>query len=438
MPPRRSHKKSKAGCQRCKIRKIKCDEVHPECGNCQKHGVACDFSDPSVVPPLTSSHRERTNTPPTRLASAELDLGSTLQLYQKPGDIVRSTAAYSVSRALELRLMHHYTALTAKTLSNAPSQQNAWQVDIPSLAYDAQYLMDAILAVSALHLRALLPNDQILVQASHSYMASALAQYSELLNKGVTQYNAEALFSTAALIAFQSSASRRFEGQGDGFDTYALPLAWFHSFQGVKAIVFTSWEWLRNSDKVAPIINSQQPLTLDQDPDQTKFFTYLLDGIDEQLVFIEENLRADTKRSYEHAVSFLNWAHQRPERGTILGFAAIVTRRFVDLIGRKDPRTLVIVACFFAMTKAVDDVWWLQGVAKREIMGIFNLLPEEWWPMMDWPIRVANTEGPIDEETWGIPFRSGEVPKEEQINLRAHIDMLAQIMNASAPQEPVD
>lgn len=334
--------------------------------------------------------------------------------------------------------MHHYTALTAKTLSNVPNQQTAWQVDIPSLAYDAQYLMDAILAVSALHLRSLVPNDQTLVRASHSYMASALAQYSHLLKEGVTRCNAEALFSTAALIAFQSSASRRFEGQEDGADSYVLPLAWFHSFQGVKTMVLTSWEWLRHSDKVAPIINSQQPLTLDLHPDRTQFFAYLLDGLDDQIAFLDEPLQAETRRSYEHAVSFLNWAHQRPERGRILGFAATVTRQFVDLMTEKDPRALVIVACYFAMTKVVDDVWWLQGVARHEIMGICTLLPQEWWPMMDWPIRIINTEGPVDEETWGIPYNSRDTAKEEQVDLVSHIDMLAHIMNASAPQEPLD
>ncbi|KFY40544.1 hypothetical protein V495_05380, partial [Pseudogymnoascus sp. VKM F-4514 (FW-929)] len=48
MPPRRSHKKSRAGCQRCKLRKVKCDEAHPICGNCTKHGVPCDFDDPTA------------------------------------------------------------------------------------------------------------------------------------------------------------------------------------------------------------------------------------------------------------------------------------------------------------------------------------------------------------------------------------------------------
>ncbi|CRK20199.1 hypothetical protein BN1723_012067 [Verticillium longisporum] len=40
---RRSHPKSRTGCQTCKKRKIKCDEHKPSCRNCIKHAVACDF-----------------------------------------------------------------------------------------------------------------------------------------------------------------------------------------------------------------------------------------------------------------------------------------------------------------------------------------------------------------------------------------------------------
>jgi hypothetical protein len=52
-----------------------------------------------------------------------------------------------------------------------------------------------------------------------------------------------------------------------------------------------------------------------------------------------------------------------------MGFAASVSRRLVDLLAEKDSRTLVIIACFFAMMRAVDDIWWLQGIAKRDVMG---------------------------------------------------------------------
>ncbi len=316
-----------------------------------------------------------------------------------------------------------------------------WQVDIPIIAYDAQYLMDAILAVSALHLRSIHPEDHSLIRASHGYMASSIAQYSNLLNQGLSELNAEALFSTSALIAFQASASRRFDDEQSG--VYTLPLAWFHSFQGVKTIVLASWQWLRTSNRVYPIINSQPALFLDPDPERKLFFAPLLEGLEEQLEGLPPVTRAETKQAYEHAVSFLNWSHKRPVRNRILGFAATVSRHFVDLIGQQDPRALVIAACFFALTKMVDDVWWLEGIAKREVNGILHLLPPEWWPKMQWALRVADHEGPMDEATWGSSLRtlheddSLKVEEQFEDNVSAHIDMLASIVNGCG-MEPLD
>jgi hypothetical protein len=352
---------------------------------------------------------------------------------------VRVNVNPASSRLLELKLLHHFTAQTSLTFSDLSAAQNAWQVEIPTIAYDAQYLMDAILAVSALHLRSVHPGDQAMIRASHGYMASALAQYSTLLTSGLCQGNAEALFSTAALIAFQASASRRFEDL-DG--RYTLPLAWFHSFQGVKTIVMASWQWLRTSNRVFPIINSQPALSLDLDPHRQLFFTPILEGLDEQLKAIPSHLSIETRQAYEHSVAFLNWAVRDPIRNRILGFAATVSRRFVELIGQHDPRALVIIACFFALTRAVDDVWWLQGVAKREVNGIFGILPQEWWPKMEWALRVANHDGPMDEKTWGAEMSKIKAEEESLMfssqdeTVFSHIDLITEIL--ARHSEPVD
>lgn len=330
--------------------------------------------------------------------------------------------------------MHHFTARTCFTFSDALEQNNAWQFDIPTIAYDAQYLMDAILAVSALHLRVMYPEDQSLIRASHAYMASSLAQYSSLLTTGLSESNAEALFSTSALIAFQASASRLFDEDGP----YTLPLAWFHSFQGVKTVVMASWQWLRTSDKIYPIINSQPALLLDLDPERKLFFAPLLDNLEEDLESFPEGMRDDSRQGYQHAVAFLNWSHRKPVRNRILGFAATVSRRFVDLIGQHDPRALVITACFFAMTKMVDEVWWLQGIAKREVNGICSLLPPSWWPKMEWALKIANFDGEIDEVTWGTSLSELRSLIKEENNVHEHIDLLAQIMNDNCPPLPPD
>ena len=206
-------------------------------------------------------------------------------------------------------------------------------------------------------------------------------------------------------------------------------------------MVMASWQWLRNSDKVFPIIGGQPALSLDFDPSHKMFFAPLLEGVDVQLLSEPEQTRAETKQAYEHSVAFLNWAHLKPERARILGFAATVSRRFVELIGQQDPRALVIISCFFAMTKVVDDVWWLEGVAKREVMGIFSLVPQEWWGKMEWPLRIANHVGEMDDVTWGVNWsEDGANIKEEETggDVRAHIDMLAQLMNEQAPPMPPD
>ncbi|KAH7203069.1 uncharacterized protein BKA55DRAFT_531232 [Fusarium redolens] len=42
--PRKGHTKSRAGCTNCKKRKVKCDEVIPECGPCRRLGLGCEYS----------------------------------------------------------------------------------------------------------------------------------------------------------------------------------------------------------------------------------------------------------------------------------------------------------------------------------------------------------------------------------------------------------
>jgi hypothetical protein len=406
---------------------VQCDEIHPICGNCSKHGVSCDFADPNAM-----GSPQRQSTDLSLLSSPS----PSMVVFQSPESSTTISKYSAASHTMELKLLHHYTVLTSKTLAdiNTPATNEAWQIAVPSMAFEAPCLMDAVLAVSALHLRALDPNDRSLVRASHGYMASALSQYSSCLLSGVTASNAEALFVTSTLIAFQAAASRRFQNDDrdnqDGQEGYILPLQWFHSFQGVKAVILASWIWLRESERVRPIIQAQPALALDMNPEEPKFFGLLLEGLNEQLEAIEESRRTDTRQAYEHSVAYLNWAYQKPDRARILGFPAIVSRRFVEMIGEKDPRTLVITSCFFAMTKAVDDVWWLQGIAKSEISGIVSLLPDEWHSKMDWAIRVAHHEGPMNEDTWGDSWPKDGVSKAEEKcigDLHSHIDILANL-----------
>lgn len=50
MASKRTHIKTRTGCLTCRRRRIRCDESLPQCGNCQRYGVVCDYAQ---VEPVT-------------------------------------------------------------------------------------------------------------------------------------------------------------------------------------------------------------------------------------------------------------------------------------------------------------------------------------------------------------------------------------------------
>ncbi|AEO65995.1 uncharacterized protein THITE_2113700 [Thermothielavioides terrestris NRRL 8126] len=524
MPPRRSHKKSRTGCRRCKSRKIKCDEVHPRCGNCVKHGVACDFEHPEALAELQAAAAESPSTPattvnfgspsshaarPAPVTPGVSHAAAAAPLCRPPPAPTFSQTTPPSQRLLELRLMHHYTAMTCKTFTfTAPVTEDIWKITVPNLAFSgSQHLADAILAVAALHLRSMAPDDKELVRASHAYMAASLAEYSAALTKGIDHTNAESLFLTSALIAFQSTATRVFmkdevmvDGENDidtntgrqrhhGSGVYAIPFSWFHSFQGVKAITAASWQYLRASSVVTRVINSQAVLQLDFTAGPETFFGHLLEGLDEELAAMGGNDDTSaaastnplggaaapvpsaecqqrkpaaaevinaTRQAYQHAVAVLNWAHKIPHKGAPLAFPATVSRRFIELLEERRPRALAILACFFALLKSMDSIWWLQGMARREVLGVVSLFNSDffgpdayrtWWPHLEWAMRIAlyehpglETGEPIPPEVWGADWYAEErvlaEGQERHGGYVRHIELLSQMASNTVQSTP--
>ncbi|EHK45292.1 uncharacterized protein TrAtP1_003561 [Trichoderma atroviride] len=488
MPPRRSHKKSRAGCRRCKNRKIKCDEVHPRCGNCSKHGVMCDFESRQVLDelhtlptPVTRSPQAPVSAPtssgsitmtsttapstagipayddhrisPSRLSPPSTSSTPSLTLPSVP--IITSMTRQG-DRLLEFQLWHQYISSTSKTLvMNSPASTDIWQKDVPRFALEGRtYLIDAVLSVAALHLRFKNPEDRVMIEASHAYSASTLAEYCRSLNKGITAENADALFLTSCLIAFQATASRLFIKEdsdltdpSESHRRYALPLSWFHAFQGVKTIVATSWQWIRNSATLKVVIDSQPGSMLDLNPlGPESFFGHLLDDLDEELEQEDESNRAATNQGYFHAVCVLNWAHKNQYAPSALALPSTVSRRYVELVEAKRPRALAILACFFALLKRMDNVWWLDDVARREVMGLVSLFEtgSKWWRHLEWPIRIALWDGEADAipaDIWGVerkenpPADGGVLSAETILN---HIDLMAKMMDSTQGPQSIE
>jgi hypothetical protein len=53
---------------------------------------------------------------------------------------------------IQLRLLHHYTTVTAKTLAHNPASEEVYAINLVQTAFDYPFLLHAVLALGALHL----------------------------------------------------------------------------------------------------------------------------------------------------------------------------------------------------------------------------------------------------------------------------------------------
>ncbi|KAH8680582.1 hypothetical protein BX600DRAFT_444736 [Xylariales sp. PMI_506] len=185
MPKRiQFHVKSRKGCKNCKLRRVKCDEVKPQCTNCSRRGEEClvvgvtqdgrhanrtrtvpQGSSLPCVAASTTTRRDDYHSPDVqidspRAAAPSSSSPSTLLGWSFP-PTGGSVSTYSSKSLLDLRLMHHYCIFTAPSFADALPQSQiataaevmtALTVDVPRLAYQHEFLMDAVLLVAMVHM----------------------------------------------------------------------------------------------------------------------------------------------------------------------------------------------------------------------------------------------------------------------------------------------
>jgi hypothetical protein len=154
MPPRRSYKKSRAGCGTCKLRRVKvgemgdahmvfitpppirireqiadsffpqCGEVHPICGNCKKRDISCNFATEATTPaPYSTSTlqlspgTDRQSAGCGEVRNTWLSTATTI-LGEPPSPIPLPPLTWTLGSAqpLELRLIHHCTVMVYSTM----------------------------------------------------------------------------------------------------------------------------------------------------------------------------------------------------------------------------------------------------------------------------------------------------------------------------------
>ncbi|KAK9491605.1 hypothetical protein V1508DRAFT_421398 [Lipomyces doorenjongii] len=162
---RRPHRKSRTGCRTCKKRRVKCDEVHPRCGNCSHLGLTCSFqtaasmlmNDTAIArtgigvcgPPRSAHMHGMRGINPGAVHPGDDATFASMAASAVSGSsamlgLGTSTVAFNLE---DLRLMHVYaTTVNLTIIKMSENQADIWQRCVPQLAFQHAALMHALLA----------------------------------------------------------------------------------------------------------------------------------------------------------------------------------------------------------------------------------------------------------------------------------------------------
>ncbi|KAK4224482.1 hypothetical protein QBC38DRAFT_397605 [Podospora fimiseda] len=217
--PRRSHKKSRNGCSRCKARRIKCDEHLPKCSRCTKMSLSCQYpprqggqGDQDGLQPDHSEDTASLGTSSRHLTPSTGSPASYLKHYDSP---LQSQVAQTLS-PIEFELLRHYLDHTSKDLTQNENDQYTVQIGIPNLACQCKALMRSLLSLAAICqcadiIRQSFVSDQERTQVqdllalSHQYHMEALRQVQLTLHE--TQAKYDHVLANAAIMGMYGSGS---------------------------------------------------------------------------------------------------------------------------------------------------------------------------------------------------------------------------------------
>ncbi|KAL2817578.1 hypothetical protein BJX63DRAFT_385449 [Aspergillus granulosus] len=371
MATRRSHKKSRNGCDQCKRRRIKCDEEHP-CQNCSRRGMDCTFEHRSSATPPGRANGDFGILSDIRARIlASNDSQDPRPSSEDPFRIFNDRLSQGTWFPQEWtgqdpELMHHYTLHTSKTFARRPQMQETWQVAIPEIAYSYEFLMHGLLGLSALHLAYLKPERYSHYLAGAGFhMSLGLRSYRQIILSPSSD-NCSALFSFSALIMvyiYASPTESAGPSTANGLDSILELLG---LCRGTLVLV-PYFDRIQQSPLENLFLQEFRTDVPAKPDNQRTLFKDLARQITSLHNLITSEIPNNTERDtflqaldrLEVSFNTIESAEARLECGMLYMWPLSVNEQFFTHLRQRHPVALVLLAFYCVQLRAFEDYWFV-------------------------------------------------------------------------------
>ncbi|KAJ4988503.1 sterol uptake control protein 2 [Stagonosporopsis vannaccii] len=382
---RKPHKKSRNGCLPCKARHVKCDEQQPSCANCVKQATPCEYRPAKSREGSTGSPLPVTSAPtPSSAEGGVFDpnvSNAFVAPFQDP----------TILNLLQLRLLHHYTTVTALTLGADSGAHEVYATIVPQTAFEYPFLLHVLLALAALHLSRLSGSSQEAIEFAligGRHHDAALANF-QVTIRDIDESNFKSVLMFAGLL-FPYSCASSVEHSQDVDHAFDSLLSNFTLTRRVRPMVSSFYNAMKASvlEKLIPQDVQGIDWLTQEPPEETE-----LVQLRKFAQAVHHLYPPDIVDAYGYAVHILvltfaaaKKSNEPPSDALLKIWLHFVSDRYVELLSERQPGSLIIYAHYAVLLrKSSVHYWYLAGVAEQILQVAEALVPSEWSGWLDWP-----------------------------------------------------
>ncbi|KAH8696107.1 C6 finger domain-containing protein [Talaromyces proteolyticus] len=395
-------KKSRLGCERCKSRHVKCDEAKPLCKNCKRHGTPCHYrgAQPRRQPRIATS---------VSLCSGEtINDGACHEAYgglsKLNMDLDDDPPESKERRLLEAGLMCQYVSKTGGTLGIDDFSRSVFSDAVPEMCLRNEAMIYAMYSLAALDKeRCSQEKTHIPLHTPQKYLSMALRYHQTDLGN-INSANIDAICVTSCMLRIYAFALL----QNRSLQPYTPPIEWL-TVTGSSSAVFQEayriMENKPNSIALQFIEHAMISLANEDSVKEQDSLWYLLQRNPEDRDM--EPWDVEVQKAYEWAIYYLGSLRAAVKGGMDEGkigrrmiiFPMLMNERLMELMLQGQPRSLAILAHYFAFWIFFEHIWWVGARGVQEVRAIAGNLTGKWRHLIEWPLQVL--------EQW----ESGRLPR---------------------------
>ncbi|KAH6644561.1 hypothetical protein C7974DRAFT_408233 [Boeremia exigua] len=382
---RKPHKKSRNGCLPCKARHVKCDEQQPDCANCVKQGTSCEYR--------PSKSREGSTGSPLPVPATYTPSSTEGGVFDPalPNLSFTPTQDLTVLNLPQLRLLHHYTTVTALTLGADSEAHEVYATAVPQTAFEYPFLLHVLLALAALHLGRIsgpgLDNLEYALLGGRHYDA-ALVNFQTTV-RDIDESNFKGVLIFAAIL-FPYSCASSVDPSHNVDHAFNSLLTNFTVTRKVRPMVSSFYNIMKASILGKLIPKDVQGVDwLTQEPPENTELVQLCKFAE----VVHQLYPPDIVDAYGYAIHILvltfaaaEKSHEPPSDALLKIWIHFVSDRYVELLAERQPGSLIIYAHYAVLLqKSSVRYWYLAGVAEQILRVAEALVPSEWSGWLEWP-----------------------------------------------------